>query len=126
MVPSCPVPILPSSLKLSPHFHSPSFHVSSHKSPQTVGLWDLRKLSKKLHSFEQHTDEVFQVQWSPFNETILASCSVDRRLNIWDVSRIGEEQVLNPALLTLVMSLSWVSGKSYGLEYGSELMSVLG
>jgi histone-binding protein RBBP4 len=46
-----------------------------------------------LHSFEQHTEEVFQVQWSPFNETILGSCSVDRRLNIWDVSRIGEEQV---------------------------------
>ena len=30
--------------------------------------------------------------WSPFNETILASASLDRRLHLWDLSRIGEEQ----------------------------------
>ena len=33
-----------------------------------------------------------QVGWSPFNETILASASLDRRLHLWDLSRIGEEQ----------------------------------
>jgi WD40 repeat protein len=46
----------------------------------------------KLHSFESHKDEIFQVQWSPHNETILASSGTDRRLNIWDLSKIGEEQ----------------------------------
>lgn len=49
-------------------------------------------MTQPLHSFQQHTDEVLQISWSPFNETILASCSADRRLNIWDLSRIGEEQ----------------------------------
>jgi histone-binding protein RBBP4 len=57
-----------------------------------VGLWDLRNLSKKVHSLENHTDEVFQIQWSPFHEHILASCASDRRLNVWDLSRIGEPQ----------------------------------
>lgn len=33
-----------------------------------------------------------QVQWSPHNETILASSGTDRRLHVWDLSKIGEEQ----------------------------------
>lgn len=33
-----------------------------------------------------------QVQWSPHNETILASSGSDRRLHVWDLSKIGEEQ----------------------------------
>jgi histone-binding protein RBBP4 len=59
---------------------------------RTVALYDLRKLSKCLHSFVNHTEEVFQIGWSPNNETILASCGADRRLMVWDLSRIGEEQ----------------------------------
>lgn len=45
---------------------------------QTVALWDLRNMKLKLHSFESHKDEIFQVQWSPHNETILASSGTDR------------------------------------------------
>lgn len=55
-------------------------------------MWDLRNLKLKLHSFESHKDEIFQVQWSPHNETILASSGTDRRLHVWDLSKIGEEQ----------------------------------
>lgn len=32
------------------------------------------------------------VEWAPFNEAILGSCSADRRVGVWDVSRIGMEQ----------------------------------
>uniref|UniRef100_A0A4X2LRB3 Uncharacterized protein n=1 Tax=Vombatus ursinus TaxID=29139 RepID=A0A4X2LRB3_VOMUR len=60
----------------------------------TVALWDLRNLKLKLHSFESHKDKIFQVQWSLHNETILASSDTDRRLNVWDLSKIGEEQIL--------------------------------
>lgn len=59
---------------------------------QTVALWDLRNLNSKLHTFSGHRDQVYQVQWAPFNETILASSSGDRRLHVWDLSRIGEPQ----------------------------------
>ena len=52
----------------------------------------MRNLSKRLHCFEGHRDEVMQLQWSPNNETILGSCSQDRRVHIWDLSKIGEEQ----------------------------------
>ncbi len=30
------------------------------------------------------------MSWSPFNETILGSCGADRRVHIWDLSKIGD------------------------------------
>lgn len=42
---------------------------------------------------EHHAEEVFQIGWSPKNETVLSSCGADRRLMVWDLSRIGDEQV---------------------------------
>lgn len=64
-----------------------------------VALHDLRNLRRPLHTFEHHNEEVFQIGWSPKNETILASCGADRRLMVWDLSRIGEEQA-RPSLVT--------------------------
>jgi histone-binding protein RBBP4 len=39
-----------------------------------------------------HTDGVFTVKWAPFDESVLASCSSDRRVSVWDLSRVGMEQ----------------------------------
>lgn len=36
---------------------------------------------------------MLQVGWSPGNETIMASCGADRRVMVWDLSKIGDEQV---------------------------------
>lgn len=52
----------------------------------------MRNLKLKLHTFESHQEEVLQLAWSPKNETIFASASGDRRINLWDVSKIGFEQ----------------------------------
>ena len=59
---------------------------------QTLALLDVRQLSTKLHSFEHHTDQVFTVAWSPHSASVFASGSGDRRVNVWDVSRVGLEQ----------------------------------
>lgn len=52
----------------------------------------MRNLGRKLHSFASHTDEILQLQWSPHSPTVFASAAADRRLNVWDIARIGEEQ----------------------------------
>jgi len=57
---------------------------------RTVGLWDVRKMNSPMHLLNGHTDQVFQVEW--LNSSVLGSCSADRRVNVWDLSRIGEEQ----------------------------------
>ena len=45
-----------------------------------------------MHTLAGHTDEVYMVDWAPFNESILGSASADRRAGVWDLSRIGAEQ----------------------------------
>eukprot|EP00386_Alphamonas_edax_P011372 GDKI01036072.1.p1 GENE.GDKI01036072.1~~GDKI01036072.1.p1 ORF type:complete len:521 (-),score=180.01 GDKI01036072.1:159-1721(-) len=58
-----------------------------------VRLWDTRKIQYTLHSVEAHKGEVTRVHWSPFGECYLASGSAnDRRVVIYDLSRIGCEQ----------------------------------
>lgn len=42
--------------------------------------------------YKGHNNGIFQVKWAPFNETVFASCSSDRRLHVWDLSKIGDEQ----------------------------------
>mmetsp|Transcript_5809 Transcript_5809/g.13250 ORF Transcript_5809/g.13250 Transcript_5809/m.13250 type:complete len:158 (-) Transcript_5809:182-655(-) len=52
----------------------------------------IKQKKSPLQTFEGHTDQVYTIHWSPFNESILASCSADRRIALWDLSRIGMEQ----------------------------------
>ncbi|KAM7470405.1 hypothetical protein LguiA_008588 [Lonicera macranthoides] len=66
--------------------------VATGSTDKTVKLFDIRKISTALHTFDCHKEEVFQVGWNPKNETILASCCLGRRLMVWDLSRIDEEQ----------------------------------
>lgn len=58
----------------------------------TINLFDMRKLSRSLHTFDSHEAEVFQVEWNPNLATVLASSAADKRVMIWDINRIGDEQ----------------------------------
>lgn len=64
-----------------------------------IHLLDMRKLLNTselrqglLHSMMGHSDSITSLEFSPHSDGILASGSQDRRLIIWDLFKIGEEQ----------------------------------
>ncbi|OMH83093.1 Histone-binding protein RBBP7 [Zancudomyces culisetae] len=76
--------------------------VATGSTDTTIALWDIRKISSKLHTLETHTGEILQLEWMSSTQptaspTILASSSGDRRVNVWDISRIGDEQSVEDA-----------------------------
>lgn len=50
-------------------------------------FFKLQCIYSVLFTEMDNREEVFQVGWSPKNETILASCCLGRRLMVWDLSR---------------------------------------
>lgn len=71
--------------------------VATGSEDETVGLWDLRNMSHKLHTFVGHSDKVTSLEWSPHDDGIIASAGADRRVILWDLRRIGEEQMPDDA-----------------------------
>ncbi|CAN6554610.1 unnamed protein product [Malus baccata var. baccata] len=66
--------------------------LATESSDTTVGLFDMRRLTIPLHVLSSHGEEVFQVECDPNHETVLASFADNRRLMVWDLNRVGEEQ----------------------------------
>ena len=60
-------------------------------SDTTINLWDIRKLNEKTYTFKSHKEDIMTVRWNHKYESIFASSSLDRRLLIWDLSKIGAE-----------------------------------
>ena len=55
------------------------------------GVKRTSSLDAPIMLLEGHADGVNGVKFSP-DGTVLASCGADRRLMVWDLSRIGDEQ----------------------------------
>ena len=79
-------------LKFSP-FDSNLFLSAS--SDNTAALWDYRFMHHPLHVLEGHG--VFSGAWSPFMRNVVATAGMDRRVIVWDLSRIGQEQTAEEA-----------------------------
>jgi WD40 repeat protein len=50
-------------------------------------IFTIDKYVRSMTARFDSREEVFQIGWSPTNETILASCGADKRLMVWDLSR---------------------------------------
>lgn len=61
-------------------------------SDNAVVLSDLRNLDIRLHTLLGHSKMVTTLQWSPHDDRVLASSGPDRRVILWDISKVGEEQ----------------------------------
>ncbi|RLV89817.1 Histone acetyltransferase type B subunit 2 [Spathaspora sp. JA1] len=62
-----------------------------------INLLDLRNLSTSgdsglLHTMMGHGEAITSMEFDPFHDGILATGAQDRRVILWDLSKIGEEQ----------------------------------
>ena len=71
-----------------------------------VALWDARRAAHPLHAMEHHTGAVYGVVWAAdsgtgdgadADGTLVASAATDRRVMLWDIARIGDEQSADDA-----------------------------
>ncbi|GAW07055.1 glutamate-rich WD repeat containing [Lentinula edodes] len=76
--------------------------------------------------FTSHTSSVEDIQWSPAEPTVFASCSADRTVQIWDVRSKGRKSVagIDPAHESDVNVISWNKGTSYLLVSGGDEGSI--
>lgn len=74
-------------------------------------------------SFVDHSSSVEDLQWSPSESTVFASCSADRSIRIWDVRVKGRKSVLSAvnAHAEDVNVISWSKGRqNYLLASGGD------
>lgn len=69
--------------------HRNDFSLITGSADNTVGLWDIRDLSRKLFHFDYHKESVINVKWNPKMDSVFASGSEDCQILIWDTTQIG-------------------------------------
>lgn len=89
------------SLSFSPFSQ---YLVATGNANSNISLLDTRKLSTKpgvsnglLHTMMGHSDSITSLEFSPHKDGMLASGSQDRRLILWDLFKVGEEQAQEDA-----------------------------
>ncbi|KAH9913338.1 glutamate-rich WD repeat containing [Epithele typhae] len=130
--------------------HTPAFTVPSHGRAEGFALdWassggaspsGLRLLSGDVHSkiflttagpagfnalaqpFAGHTSSVEDLQWSPSEPTVFASCSADQSVRVWDVRTKGRRSVagIERAHASDVNVVSWNRASTYLLLSGGD------
>lgn len=72
--------------------------------------------------FLSHTSSVEDLQWSPSEPTVFASCSADQSVQIWDVRSKGRKSVagIQSAHESDVNVISWNKNTSYLLISGGD------
>ncbi len=128
-------------------FDNPIFTINSHGRAEgfamdwaTSGSSSLRLLTGDIHSkiylttstpsgfnalvqpFTSHTSSVEDIQWSPSEPTVFASCSADCSIQIWDVRTKGRKSVVGivSAHESDVNVISWNRLTSYLLISGGD------
>ncbi|KAG5644595.1 hypothetical protein DXG03_008073 [Asterophora parasitica] len=127
--------------------HSPVFTIESHGRAEGFAMdWassgpsSLRLLTGDVHSkiylttstptgfnalsqpFLSHTSSIEDLQWSPSEPTVFASCSADCSVQIWDVRSKGRKSVagVDSAHESDVNVISWNKSTSYLLLSGGD------
>lgn len=69
---------VPGQIEFSPYFLTSSFD-------WTVKLWNMKE-NRPLHSFEDNSDYVYDVKWSPVHPALFASVNGMARIDLWNLN----------------------------------------
>lgn len=73
---------VPGQIDFSPYFLTSSFD-------WTIKLWSIKE-QKYLHSFEDNSDYVYDVKWSPTHPALFASVDGNGKLDLWNLNNDTE------------------------------------
>lgn len=87
-----------------------------------IALWDPQQGGRWAVGapYRGHEGSVEDLQWSPTEDTVFASCSVDRTLRIWDSRTRERSMIAVPAHDAEVNVLAWSSATSYMMATGGD------
>ncbi len=71
-------------------------------------------------SYKSHEESVEDLQWSPTEKEVFASCSADKTVRIWDTRRPQNAMLTLQAHDTDVNVISWNKKVSYLMISGSD------
>lgn len=69
---------VPGAVDFSPYFLTSSFD-------WTVKLWNMKE-NRLLHSFEDNSDYIFDVKWSPIHPALFSTVDGSGRLDLWNLN----------------------------------------
>lgn len=79
-----------------------------------VNIWDMRFRSssanedkKPLFEVVAHTDEVYSLDFSPFNEFLFASGSADENVSVWDMRNLTRSLITLNGEKNSVIKVQW-------------------
>ena len=70
--------------------------------------------------FSGHTDSVEDVQWSPNEENVIASCSIDKSIRFWDIRQQNPPKIIKNAHNSDVNVISWNTLRNTLLASGGD------
>lgn len=72
-------------------FHSKHPELFALASEDTnVSLWDLRRAQQNpLFLLNAHKEEIFSIDWNPFNEFVFATGGADALVSLWDLRNLN-------------------------------------
>lgn len=73
---------VPGQIDFSPYFLTSSFD-------WTIKLWSIKE-QKYIHSFEDNSDYVYDVKWSPIHPALFASVDGNGKLDLWNLNNDTE------------------------------------